>query len=121
MAIVVKAAEFFLYGKKQLCIGDGRLDFQTVFTMPSKCISRSTSSSVICATLRSIEIAKGFAVAFPLLRMVIQLSPAWALSNTKKPNSVLSSVTSFPTLHRGISHTARRFRTSRNVRLKGLA
>ena len=45
--------------------------------------------------------------------MVIQLSSACALSNTKNSNRVLAFVTNFPILHRGISHTDRQSCTVR--------
>ena len=64
--------------------------------MPSNRISRSTSSSVICATRSASKSQKALRYPSRFLRIVIQLNPAWALSSTRNSNSVLSSVTNFP-------------------------
>ena len=72
------------------------LIFRRFLTMPSNCIKRSTSSSVICATSVASKSQKALRYPSRFLRIVIQLNPAWALSNTRNSNSVLSSVTNFP-------------------------
>ena len=64
--LLYTSAEFFLYDKKLLCIGDGRLDFQTVFHDAVKVHQPFPVFVGHLRHLRGIEIAKGFAVAFPL-------------------------------------------------------
>ena len=65
--VVVKAAEFFLYGKKLPCIGNGRFDFQTV---SHNAVKQHQPFHIFVSHechLPGIEIAEGFAVSFPLL------------------------------------------------------
>ncbi len=70
--------------------------FRRLRMMPSYCISRSMSCGVICATFSTSKWWKALRYPSRLRRMVIQESPACALSSTRNSKRVLSSVTGRP-------------------------